>query len=500
MTTLTPGTNSALPSAGNAKLAVSTGHAHADLVVLVVDQNNKADNENGVAFWNQPSCAGGAVTITGDPAGPGTGQDYANINLSALPANAERVIIVAQADWGMTLKECVSVTGVLSVDGAPVATLSIPNPPAVQTMQIGELYRHNGAWKVRCLGDGYADGLAKLLTVHGIDVDDEPAEAPASTSTPAEQAPTWISTGNPLFGARKATPAEPAPAAQAPAPVADVSRPVVRLTKGEDKLPAEERAKLSLRKEKVAKVMLEKKIANVTARIILVMDCSGSMSWLFSNKTVQETVKRVVAVAAQMDDDGEMEAWRFASESSQVPSMELASMPAWVDHCMVMDEGIRNHTSGGGTGGGGGGGLFGRKKAAPTAPNTGFGRIEKVGWSNNEDKVIADVRKFIKKNPTTDPTFVLFFSDGGVGRNEPIERELKASSLEPVFWQFIGLGSSGGYGILEKFDKMTDRPLDNTGFFSVDNIQSMSDDELYKLILSEFPEWVHKAKAMGVIA
>ena len=66
MPALPPGANQPLPPSRSLQLTLSTSSGRADLVVLCVDGNGRADGDNGVALWTQPECAGGAVTI--DPA------------------------------------------------------------------------------------------------------------------------------------------------------------------------------------------------------------------------------------------------------------------------------------------------------------------------------------------------------------------------------------------------------------------------------------------------
>lgn len=97
------------------------------------------------------------------------------------------------------------------------------------------------------------------------------------------------------------------------------------------------------------------------------------------------------------------------------------------------------------------------------------------------------------EHPAVDPTLVLFFSDGGVYRNKAIEQELRAAVEEPIFWQFVGLGRSN-YGVLERFDTLPGRRVDNVGFFAVDDISGVPDPELYDRLLSQFPAWMTAAR------
>jgi hypothetical protein len=93
---------------------------------------------------------------------------------------------------------------------------------------------------------------------------------------------------------------------------------------------------------------------------------------------------------------------------------------------------------------------------------------------------------------------VLFFSDGGVYRNSEIEEQLTAAAAEPLFWQFVGLGDAG-FGVLERFDTLPGRKVDNVGFFAVDDIDEVADTELYDRLLAEFPGWVTAARSAGIL-
>lgn len=240
------------------------------------------------------------------------------------------------------------------------------------------------------------------------------------------------------------------------------------------------RKRLSLRKEQVAVSLSKHGASGVTARVILVLDASGSMSFLYSKGVVADVVERMAAVAAQLDDDGEMQAWTFASNPARLPDLRLGELPEWLRlHVRVGEISLFRR---------------GRKKGLHPEQVD----MRAVGIQNEEQKVIAEVRAFVRDNPATAPTLVLFFSDGGVYRNAEIERELREAVEEPVFWQFVGLGRSD-YGVLERFDTLPGRRVDNVGFFAVDDISTVPDPELYDRLLSEFPSWITAAGRAGIL-
>ncbi len=83
-----------------------------------------------------------------------------------------------------------------------------------------------------------------------------------------------------------------------------------------------------------------------------------------------------------------------------------------------------------------------------------------------------------------------------------------ASSYEPVFWQFLGLGRGGtdgggggsaGFGFLQSLDELPGRFVDNAGFFGLADLDGVGDDELYDRMMSEYPSWVADARAKGLL-
>jgi hypothetical protein len=257
--------------------------------------------------------------------------------------------------------------------------------------------------------------------------------------------------------------------------------PAPRLVKGEEQLPVDMRKRLSLRKEQVAVSLRKHGAEGVTARVILVLDASGSMSFLYTRGVVADVVERMAAVAAQLDDDGEMQAWTFASNPARLPDLALGDLPEWLQRHVRVGELA----------------LFRRKKSRKGLL-PGQVDMRAVGVQNEEQKVIAEVRRYVREHPAAAPTLVLFFSDGGVYRNKEIETELREAVDEPVFWQFVGLGRSD-YGVLQRFDTLPGRRVDNVGFFAVDDISGVPDAELYDRLLSEFPSWMREARRLSII-
>ncbi|MGW4530506.1 TerD family protein [Nocardia sp. NPDC004340] len=160
--------------------------APADLSALLVTPAGTVRTDADFVFFNQPS--GPGVTLR--PGAPGTPAVLA-VSLDAIPADIEQLRAV------ITLDDANGSFGQLS---APVARVSDAAGNSLYEYRIEglstesivialELYRRQGSWKARAVGQGYAGGFAALVTDHGVRVDDAPQPAPVSAPAPEQFAP-----------------------------------------------------------------------------------------------------------------------------------------------------------------------------------------------------------------------------------------------------------------------------------------------------------------------
>ncbi|GHD76955.1 hypothetical protein GCM10010317_094210 [Streptomyces mirabilis] len=478
-----------LPVAAGAVRAVlgwrgGAGAPDADASALLLGPGGRVRDDGDFVFYNQPQHASGAVRHLGKQRDGAATTDTVEVDLRALEPEIERVILCASADGG-TFGGLSGLTLRLLDAGTQQEIARFEMEATTETAFIGgELYPRGGQWKFRAVGQGYASGLAGLATDFGISVESdgagasgpEPAVSPGGTPAVSPALPPTGSrtAASTAAGAPSAPPVPPVP------PVSPASSP--RLSKGEERLPVDMRKRLSLRKEQVAVSLRKHGAEGVTARVVLILDASGSMSLLYSKGVVADVVERMAAVAAQLDDDGVMQAWTFASHAARLPDLSLGELPEWLElHVRVGELS-----------------LFRRSNKPRKGLLPGQVDVRSVGIQNEEQKAIAEVRTYVREHPTVDPTLVLFFSDGGVYRNKAIEQELRAAVEEPIFWQFVGLGRSN-YGVLERFDTLPGRRVDNVGFFAVDDISGVPDPELYDRLLSQFPAWMTAARGLGII-
>lgn len=95
------------------------------------------------------------------------------VDLEALPETVHRVTVLlalpvgtgGPARFGATAAPFAAVTG---LDGTEIATFTLTGLDAETAVNALELYRRQGAWKVRAVGQGYATGLAGMLTDQGL--------------------------------------------------------------------------------------------------------------------------------------------------------------------------------------------------------------------------------------------------------------------------------------------------------------------------------------------
>ncbi|HET6856033.1 MAG TPA: TerD family protein, partial [Streptomyces sp.] len=104
------------------------------------------------------------------------------VDLGALPASVHRVSVLlalpmgvgGPASFGALAAPFVAVTG---LDGSEVASYTLTGLDSESAVVALELYRRQGAWKVRAVGQGYAGGLSEMLGDQGLPQADELAAA-----------------------------------------------------------------------------------------------------------------------------------------------------------------------------------------------------------------------------------------------------------------------------------------------------------------------------------
>lgn len=205
-------------------------------------------------------------------------------------------------------------------------------------------------------------------------------------------------------------------------------------------------------------ISLEKKsglsFADHRAKVAVVMDYSGSMSSLYRSGAIQEVLTRLMPLALRFDDNGELDVWLFHHHYYRVESMNLNNFENYV-------------------------------KDEITSKNYRMG-------TTSYAPVLEDVlRKYFVEDAATSniPTFVVFITDGANDDKRATNEIIKESSYKNIFIQFVGIGNER-FEYLERLDDLTGRPVDNTGFIKVSDMARLSDEQLFDLLLDQYPDWL----------
>ncbi|WP_375500126.1 TerD family protein [uncultured Jatrophihabitans sp.] len=199
-----------------------------DASALLLQESGRVTDDGDFIFYNQPQHASGAVRHLGKQATA----DAVEVQFAALPPTVERVVLAASADGG-TFGQVPGLRLTLSdaVSGTPIAVYNMTAATETAILS-GELYKRNGTWKFRAVGQGYASGLGGLATDFGISVGDDPAPAAPPPPPPAAAYPSTPMPPPPPPGPAPQFPGTaPAAPATAPAPV-NLDKGRVSLVKG----------------------------------------------------------------------------------------------------------------------------------------------------------------------------------------------------------------------------------------------------------------------------
>ncbi|WP_411977106.1 TerD family protein [Streptomyces solicathayae] len=199
--------------------------------------SGKVRSDADFVFYNQPAHASGSVRHDGKRPVGGAVTDTLTVDLDRVEPAIERIVLAASSDGGTFGRvPGLYVRVVDAGSGSELARYDSTDATVETAFILGELYRRQGAWKFRAVGQGYDSGLAGLATDFGIAVDEPqrpaaPAPAPVRPAAGAASSmaaqPTMPSMPTASF--THTPPPRPAPAA--PTPPQPVRLSKVTLTK-----------------------------------------------------------------------------------------------------------------------------------------------------------------------------------------------------------------------------------------------------------------------------
>lgn len=202
-----------------------------------------------------------------------------------------------------------------------------------------------------------------------------------------------------------------------------------------------------------------------TAKVCVCMDYSGSMDEMYRSGKVQKVLNRLVPLALKFDDNGELDIILFQNNCKEFPAITLENYSDYVEKIILSSK----YDMGG-------------TEYAPA--------IKQLIKNYGKPKGLSSMFK----KGSSDPAFVIFITDGANFDESETDEAIRNSAEENIFIQFVGIGSSS-FKYLEKLDDLDGRKCDNTGFIKVKDFNKLSDEEVYKQLLSQYPEWL---KSVGL--
>lgn len=434
---------------GNITIDMSVdGSAVYDFCCFGVDANGKLSDRDYMIFYNQTESPQHEIIYT-----PSDNSAQFVVCLNRLPASVYKLIFTVSIDGSGTMGSINSHDISIYQPNNDGLSIKIPGSDFLQEKAIisFEIYRKDG-WRINTVASGFNGGLAALLTAFG--------GSAQLTEEVVSAAP-----------AVRATPSAPAGTGK------------IILTKTAEDLTRESLAKINLSKDVVN---LEKHIENLSktvidlskkvdvdlgatqARVVVVLDYSGSMNCLYSDGTVQRTLNKLVPLGLTFNNSGLINVYLFQNDYMRLQEMTLDNYEDYVIE-VVKKSGYR----------------IGGTNYAPV--------INAIVDDFNLDYTSTGIGAYSSSDYTVvgDPTFVLFITDGenSLYDKPACDELLRRISTKNMFIQFIGIGDED-FDYLRKVDKLTGRARDNTGFAAMLDLNSATDEELYTTVLEEFSMWL----------
>ena len=150
-----------------------------DASAFLLAAGGKVRSSADFIFYNQTTSADGAVSHTGDNrTGEGEGDDEAiKVDLSKVSPDVETIAVTVtiheaearRQSFGQVANAFIRVVN--DQTGNEVVRYDLSEDYSTETaMVFGELYRRNGEWKFRAVGQGYAGGLGAMCAQYGVNL------------------------------------------------------------------------------------------------------------------------------------------------------------------------------------------------------------------------------------------------------------------------------------------------------------------------------------------
>lgn len=150
-----------------------------DASVFMIGENGKVIDDKSFIFYNNLKSVCGSVEHTGDNlTGEGDGDDETvKIDLTIVPPAVHKIVIAVtihdaasrNQNFGQVSNAFIRVLNESNND--EVIRYDLSEDYSIETaLNFGEFYRHNGEWKFKAIGQGFAGGLGPLAQQYGVSV------------------------------------------------------------------------------------------------------------------------------------------------------------------------------------------------------------------------------------------------------------------------------------------------------------------------------------------
>ena len=144
---------------------------------FLLNEAGKVRSDADFIFYNQTTSDNGAVMHTGDNrTGDGDGDDESIIvELGKIPADVHKIAITVTIHEAQQRRQnfgqvsSAFIRCVNADNDMEIARFDLSEDASVETAMIfGEIYRHNGEWKFKAVGQGFKGGLVAVAQNFGI--------------------------------------------------------------------------------------------------------------------------------------------------------------------------------------------------------------------------------------------------------------------------------------------------------------------------------------------
>jgi tellurium resistance protein TerD len=150
-----------------------------DASMFLLNDNGKVRGDSDFIFYNQLLSTCGSVEHTGDNrTGDGDGDDeQLKVYLQKVPTVVNKLAITVTIHDAIARKQNFGQVSdayvrIVNLDNdVEIARFDLTEDYSTETaMVFGEIYRHNGEWKFKAVGQGYNGGLEAMCNQYGVTV------------------------------------------------------------------------------------------------------------------------------------------------------------------------------------------------------------------------------------------------------------------------------------------------------------------------------------------